>query len=662
MSDWELVDESKSKPTDSDWEIYHEDAEPEKNEATGFSGILSDMLDRASEAPGNLAATVAALPGEGLESGKQIATNPLRAGENLIAGRLSGLKGMYNAPANLQIYLLKKMGIEPQFLPNIKIGDTGLQQAVLGEEQPGDPLLQLAGAFGPYGKLGGMERGLKGTAKRAGAASAYAIGQNQDPITAALMGILGEGAIKGVGKVGQGIKNLRTPSSPLSIPELEEAQRIHAETETPLGQVIQNPELNRQYENAAKYTPFSGANSVAQRIGNQITEKGENFLKEMRGKNPPEDTGEHFAKALRESHNEARNEKEALYKKANDISEKLGIETPRTNVRRFAQEKLDEINSDEHLKVLANPELMKLLNSLTKESNKNYSIKNTNLLRAKYGEKAYDAASSSSPNTELASTYGGLKKAAEKDINEAVETSGNNEAKEALAAAHKNYKENYAPFKDTEIQKYLTSKGDTDLLVQSFLKTSNINDRSKLLTKLSAKLDPDQLKTLTYEYFSRAIDDKGKLNPLQFRTLFKKLGEKQKKALFGSEDEINALRDFSTLIEKNEGPLNIMLNPKTGITGLTENLVKSASGLVGGLATAGTAGAGLSTLGGALIPTVIGKLAVRHMTKPAIREKVIKRIIKKKMKDEMKSFPDREQSYMSPFVQALLQSGQNGQE
>lgn len=97
------------------------------------------------------------LPEEFSEAGQSIAERPvggsLRAGGNIMSGLLEGAKGLYNLPLNLNTYLGSK-GVFPfkqtmGLAEKLKIGNTGLKEAVLGKSQKGDQLFEDIGEIAP---------------------------------------------------------------------------------------------------------------------------------------------------------------------------------------------------------------------------------------------------------------------------------------------------------------------------------------------------------------------------------------------------------------------------------------------------------------------------------------------------------------------------------
>jgi hypothetical protein len=615
-------------------------------EADQAPTVSSDIINSVSGIPFALMDFVKNLPGQAIASAGQIATNPLRATENLGAGLLEGLKGGANIPSNIASYMQSRgVGDEHKELRDLiakaHIPDTGLEKAVLGENQKGDEFLRSLGSFAPYAKAGGLAKGLAGTAKRAGAAATYATGQEQDPLQAALLGLAGEGAVRGVQRARR--PGTFLPSSPLNSEELREAGNVTRGTETDLGNVIENPFLQRQFENVLPNIPLSGANQAMQRTASTVTARGEDILNAFKGQNETSNIGSALRDALKSASGEARKMKNAKFNVLNEAADKEGVRTNRSNLINVAKTTLKEIENDPHLESFTDSTAKKLLKDITEEKQGgDYSLKKTDLLRGKIGKKIRDAYQSG--NTDLRDILTPLKEAAVKDINTAIDDSKSSTLKELRNNAMEFYQKEYAPFKEPEIEKFTIRGGDPDVLVSAFLKNSRLSDRSKLLEKLTSKLTDEERKLLAYSYFSKAIED-GQLNPIKLKTRYKNLGENQKKALL-NENELKQLGDYSKLVQKNTEPLNIMFNPKTGQRTLSEFPLMSmlAGGSAGGFA-AGLPGA----LAGAIIPGLLAKPLVKALTHPSIRERLIERMIKAREKEVE---PKRN---IAPLIQALMQ-------
>lgn len=627
-------------------------------EETSNKDIFSDVIGSIAQAPVNILKGVASLPSEISESAGQISEEPVRAIGNVGAGLLEGLKGGANIPSNIASYLKSRnigRGNIEDFIAALHIPDTGLEKKIFGENQPGDELLRSIGSFAPYARLGGLAQGLKGAAKRATASGAYAAGQEQDPLTAALMGLAVEGTTRGAQRALRPGKLL--PSSPLTSEELKEALDITKGTETGLGNVIENPFLQRQFENVFPNLPLSGANQAMGRTANTITSRGENLLDKLKGESDTSDIGTSLRNALKSSESETRKIKTEKFNALNEAAEKSGIRTNRSNIRDSATEALRKIEEDPDLALFTDNSTKNMLENLSsgkikgKKGEKekgDFSLKQTDLLRGELGDLAHDAYSSN--NTKLSNIFGSLKKAAEKDINGAIDNADMPHLNELRNEAMNFYKKEYAPFEEPEVMKFTKKGGDPDLLISTFLKRSPTTDRGKLLEKLSTKLTDRDRKLVAYSYFSRALED-GKLNPLKFKTLYKNLGENQKKVLLGGDEGAKQFGDYSKLVQKNTEPLNLMFNPKTGQRNLSDYLLSILGGSTGALATGNILGG----LVGGLAPGIAARGLTKALTKESIREKLINKMIQERERGS------RIPTNIAPFIQQLTEISGNQQ-
>ena len=122
----------------------------------GVGSIPDDFVDMLSNLMMAGGEKVMQAPEEIEQGLKPFGEHPLkasaRAGGNVLSSLLEGGKQLYNLPLNINTYLGGKgvpifkqtMGLANKF----KIGDTGLEKAVLGEEQPGDQLFKDIGTVG----------------------------------------------------------------------------------------------------------------------------------------------------------------------------------------------------------------------------------------------------------------------------------------------------------------------------------------------------------------------------------------------------------------------------------------------------------------------------------------------------------------------------------
>lgn len=184
---------------DFNWDDFPDEKEVSGFNQSGFSGIAGDIGSSLSSLPDAIGQMLSALPGEAYASGRQIVTNPLRAGGNLASGAISGVRGLFNVPHNVRDYLLSKDVTMSQGNPYPEFQQTGLERFLDGgPEQEGDTLLRGITEFATGGGLLGRGmKGVSGLAARAGGAGLSGVGQNVDPIHSAAMGVIPEGAVSG---------------------------------------------------------------------------------------------------------------------------------------------------------------------------------------------------------------------------------------------------------------------------------------------------------------------------------------------------------------------------------------------------------------------------------------------------------------------------------
>jgi len=130
---------------------------PQQQESQGIGSIPGDILDTGANLLMKGGEKVMQLPEEISAAGQQIAEHPLsgtgRAAGGIMSSLLEGGKQLYNLPLNINTYLGSK-GIFPfkqtmGLAEKLKVGDTGLQKAVMGEQKPGDVLWEDIGAVAP---------------------------------------------------------------------------------------------------------------------------------------------------------------------------------------------------------------------------------------------------------------------------------------------------------------------------------------------------------------------------------------------------------------------------------------------------------------------------------------------------------------------------------
>lgn len=408
--------------------------------------------------------------------------------------------------------------------------------------------------------------------------------------------------------------------SNLSPEELANNLETTKGTNTSLGDVIGSPFLKKQYENVLAKIPGSGVEGKMLSVANEIQNRGKSILSKLIGSNSTENLGESLKNALKKSYQEAQKEKISNWNEVNNSADNSGVVISRDNLAKEAQDRLEEINESPELKRETSPGLIDDLESYANPENIN-TLKLSNIFKGKIGEKANK--SYLSGNLHEYGIYRSLKDALGKDIDDSMAFQGDKELKSLYQKANDFHKTNIAPFDEPEIVKFIRHGGDPDTLLSTFIKTG-INDRGNLLNKLVGKLSPDERGIPAYGFLSRAIEN-GQLNPLKMRSLYKSLGENQKKILMGTPGLKNEMENFSSLVDKNVEPLSIMSNPKTGNRN-SDSIVPWAgiSGLgAAGYAFGGAPGAVAASFG---LP-VFSKFLVKGLTSPSFREKVVNKLI-----------------------------------
>lgn len=184
-------------------------------ELKGLKGVGQDIWEGAKAVPGNLWEMAKELPGEAYGAGQQLLTDPKRVGQNALAGLAEGGKGILNTPANISDYLVKKDIIPEKYGFKERLPDYNYAE-MLGREgkKPGDAIIHGLMENLPYllGGEAGLAKGLGRTAQRAGAMGLGAIGQNENPITAALSvgaaDLTPRGIVKGIKEGYKGAQKL----------------------------------------------------------------------------------------------------------------------------------------------------------------------------------------------------------------------------------------------------------------------------------------------------------------------------------------------------------------------------------------------------------------------------------------------------------------------
>ena len=444
------------------------------------------------------------------------------------------------------------------------------------------------------------------------------------------------GAIGGV--LGGPAKKFATQAAAKALPSNLSPQELQANldvtrgTPTGLGDVIGNPFVKKQHENViAKMNP-SASNKMVE-AGQAVSEKGLGFLNDLLGNQSPYNIPGQVSKEVSTSFGKVGAEKTRLYNKFSDLSESIGATLSPTNFSKKSNEVSDALKENFFIK--NDKEIQKILSDVNK--NGSMSIPEATLLKGKFNQYAAEMKQSPTPEGRfMAKQLSDLSRALKDDIWSSIKATGNKDLEGALTDAEKYYVNEFKPYLSKDIYKHVNGQSDPDTIVQAFIMTPRTADRNIKLTKLVDKLPPEKRNLVAYEYFTRAADKDGKLDPAQLNTLIKNLGERQFETLIPDPAIRKSIKDYSRLYSLNKNSVKAMENPMTGqqvpdILGLLAPVASAAvGGGLGGMGglTSGLMGAGIGMFGS----RALGSMATKALTSEKIREALVNQLMKNNMK------------------------------
>ena len=315
------------------------------------------------------------------------------------------------------------------------------------------------------------------------------------------------------------------------------------------------------------------------------------------------------------------------------MSESIGATLSPTNFSKKSNEVSDALKENFFIK--NDKEIQKILSDVNK--NGSMSIPEATLLKGKFNQYAAEMKQSPTPEGRfMAKQLSDLSRALKDDIWSSIKATGNKDLEGALTDAEKYYVNEFKPYLSKDIYKHVNGQSDPDTIVQAFIMTPRTADRNIKLTKLVDKLPPEKRNLVAYEYFTRAADKDGKLDPAQLNTLIKNLGERQFETLIPDPAIRKSIKDYSRLYSLNKNSVKAMENPMTGqqvpdILGLLAPVASAAvGGGLGGMGglTSGLMGAGIGMFGS----RALGSMATKALTSEKIREALVNQLMKNNMK------------------------------
>lgn len=201
-------------PTRKPIDLLADITKPKKAKKTGYGAIGGDIVSGVTKVPGALAGMVGALPEQladlaGISETGDYSTERLK--KVAAAGLAKGGRGILNIPANAVDYLREKEVI-PDWVraarPESLNKRNYLEDVGITDQRPGDVLIEGTTAFAPNLAFGGPVAG----------GFAYGVGQNENPVTSALLAP----AAKGVAKTAKvALSPIKSTKSALGFKEAE---------------------------------------------------------------------------------------------------------------------------------------------------------------------------------------------------------------------------------------------------------------------------------------------------------------------------------------------------------------------------------------------------------------------------------------------------------
>lgn len=381
-------------------------------------------------------------------------------------------------------------------------------------------------------------------------------------------------------------------------------QRLRATrgTQTPLSRILENPLGVQRFEQFAAQHPFSGAQAAKDKTATQIREKTKNVFENWlehpeHGYVAPHEIPSVLASDIKEAAKKHETETQKIYKEANDLGSRLGIQydLPRTQseMSKLGDEKLRHIRdaidyykpfqkrldklSDLFVKtekIENEPKILLPTSKLSldkgvikqpveKEIRKTFSNEDLGLVHLKrlgnelytMGEKAKSVGKDPYP-------FFRMSRAIRSDVKDTIQ-SAPKEYQESVKKADEYYKKHMAPFRDKDIKKVLSGQTKPSEITDKFIKKGKNKDQIEDLEKLKRVLPDKTWNLLKADFFGNKMGAYRTAENAQFLeshptyladAINKQLGTLQKKAIFNPR-ELSNIHHLTELIGLNRHSL-----------------------------------------------------------------------------------------------------------
>lgn len=359
----------------------------------------------------------------------------------------------------------------------------------------------------------------------------------------------------------------RVLKSPLSEKELMRNLEVAKGTETGLGEIIESPTAKRIQENIISKIPFTGGNETMKRTAGEIMKRGEDLVSRHLGNTAPGEVSEKLGESLAAASKAETKVKNELYAEPDKIAGEIGLQLQLPEFSNLLQQHGEDILASNIFQF--EPKIKSFVTALIRGNNaKTLPLKEANIMAGKLNQMGRGfGVSASIADRNAGRILGELGSTLKNDIKTEIEASGHEPLIEAFNKAEKNYKENYSDFLEKDVLNFTHGNKLPEDLIATFLKNSKTSDKSGQLEKLLKVLPEEHHGLVRYGYLSRAMEgaeDMRVVNPNKLSTLWRNLGENQKKALFPSAAERREMDNYSMLVGKNQKAVHLMFNPMTG--------------------------------------------------------------------------------------------------
>lgn len=600
----------------------------------GLKGVAQDINKSIQTIPENLLEMVKQMPGQLGGAFYQATHEPGRAVKNVFAGLGQGGAGLLNTPANIRDYLAEKELI-PQETPSFRLSESVLPRNYnyaegvgIQGEIPGDAFLQGIGAAAPY--IAGGELGALGIparmASRAGAQGAFAVGQNQDPITAAATVPGVEIPLRSIPALYNALKPTNLFRGNLSLEELMARLRAAEGTNTDLGNIIGSPTLKGIFENMTTKWPGSGADALLGRMANQVENRGTQILADIGEGLPPGDLNAILKRAIESAHEAQRRAKNELYQPVNNLAREENFQVNLPTFRQRVEQQLNNIEDSPLLRYDNDfRNQYRRLAGLAEGFEESPSILDVNMAASKFeneGNTLLNRATNANDRA-IGNLYLDLSRRLYADLNNQMRHASP-ELRAAYDAATENYRENYSQFLDKDVWKWTRPDTEAQTIVNDIIQPSKQGDKYSRIEKIQRLLPDDMQSALGAAWLRGALDKEGNLNPKQFAQKLEQLGPRQFEALFPNPETRTALLDYGRLRGMNEKALSRMANPQTGATLGVPGMIVGQGAAVGSALTMGNYPKAIAYAVG---PQIGSNLINRLLTNPETRTNFITRML-----------------------------------